>query len=151
MSHRSLPLLLALGLTACTGDLPTGATPVAESTTPQISVPKVGLSVSQADAEILSAAVDDALTRVLPALPAGDGVVPLRTALEEVDAALSAGDARLLAVAADRARAAIRALEEGVGPEAAAVLADLAAVALALGQAERAVPAALRAGLASDR
>lgn len=151
MSYRSLPVLVALGLSACAGDLPTTAPPASESGEISLPAAKVSLSVSQADAEILTATVEDVLTRILPSLSMEGGMVQLRAALTEIQAALASGDALQLAAATERAHAAIRALEGGAGAEGAAILADLSAVSLALVKAEQAIPGALRAGIVIDR
>jgi hypothetical protein len=99
---RSLPFALALALVAGCQDGPTAPPPDATAVDEEApAAPR--LAASAADVATVASAVDDALTRLLPTLPAtlGPG---LRGGLEAVSHALGARDAAALRAGTARAR-----------------------------------------------
>jgi hypothetical protein len=104
--------LLGIALVAGCQDAPT-APPAAESVADETpTVPPSVRFASAADVDAVAAAVDDAVTRVLPSLDGAAGPT-LRSDLDAIAGALEARDATKLAIAARQAAAALVSARHG--------------------------------------
>jgi hypothetical protein len=117
-------VLLPLGLAAC-GDTPLGPRDAPPASTPAQEIQAVH-AISGERIAVLTAAVEDAQTRLAPGVEEGHA---LQRALTQIEAALASSDAAGLDLAVAQAAAALDGL---AGQADEAVLPDLAAIRLAL-------------------
>lgn len=133
---RALPLLLVPLFAAGCSDTP----PTQPARPPEADAPTARLQLAPAEAAGFAATLEDARTRLLPALGEAPEAAALGQALDALAAALAARDPAALVQALERSDAALAGLAAAEAERAAALAADLEAVRLIVAEA-RPLPA----------